>query len=358
MALLDKLKAECINQLETLNLFICEIDSDIFDVIDTQLFAKIEEIRENYNKLILNNQKTILSSEILIDLKEKFIKMKKVLNEGSEEEEPSTPSSFNSSSFYYTKKSKYDPNANVNTSTRKDNTNSKLGYKKYISNQNSKFKSNNENFNNDNAINQYDLSNTDRPKKKQVNQKNISHGTSIEKNINRNKIDNETNGSSYDNKSSQIIQLKTEMMILKEDMKRLLNNKIDSKSNDDQVVRLSDENYKMKNDIFDLRKEVDDLKNIISSMNKKMKEIMDDNQSLKRHNQSLINYISTLTSNQYSRDPICNNNNANYNYPSNTGYYNYQDSNNKNNLNRKGDLMDELSKEYISDDINEGEMTQ
>lgn len=359
------------NHLDILNEFSYEIDSDIFDDVDTQLYAKIESIRESYNKLILNNQKTIITSEIMIDLKEKFYKMKKVLNEENEDEVQNTsPFATNvSPSSTYHRKNAYHPNANSNT-WKDTMSNSNVTNKKYSCINTNKNKSYNEYSINDKDNNQQHNLNINITKTKQMQstQRDISSrqslNDSIEKNINNR--NNHENINNHENKSSsQIIQIKTEMMILKEDMKRLITMKKDSsnKSNEELVIKLNDENHKTKNDIYGLKNEIDDLRNIISAMNKKINEVIDDNQSLKRHNQSLINYISILTQNkQESSQKINPNLNTNYTYSSPSLYSQYQDLNNKpssnnngnknNSSNTKGEAIDELLNEYISD-VNE-----
>ena len=83
--IIEKLKLLTIKIMENINDFLLEINNNKKSKNSEQKnFNKVELIRENYNKIILNNNKFIISNPNLMKLKEEYLKLsrKKLKNIG------------------------------------------------------------------------------------------------------------------------------------------------------------------------------------------------------------------------------------------------------------------------------------
>ena len=61
--------------MENINDLLVEINNKKIKNFEQKFFSKTELIRENYNKIILNNNKFIISNPNLMKLKEEYLKL-------------------------------------------------------------------------------------------------------------------------------------------------------------------------------------------------------------------------------------------------------------------------------------------
>ena len=73
--ILEKLKLLTIKVMENINDLLIEINNKKIKNFEQKYFTKIELIRDNYNKIILNNNKFIISNPNLMKLKEEYLKL-------------------------------------------------------------------------------------------------------------------------------------------------------------------------------------------------------------------------------------------------------------------------------------------
>jgi hypothetical protein len=77
---IDKFKKVCQFQMQNIAECLIELqrkNSD--DIYEEELYSHIEELRKNYNNMLLNNQKFIVSIKFLIEMKHKYLTNKREL---------------------------------------------------------------------------------------------------------------------------------------------------------------------------------------------------------------------------------------------------------------------------------------
>ena len=71
---IDKLKKVCQSQIQYMSDYLIELQGKNYcDIYEEPLYLKLESIRKNYNIMLVNNQKFIISMKFLIDLKNKYM---------------------------------------------------------------------------------------------------------------------------------------------------------------------------------------------------------------------------------------------------------------------------------------------
>jgi hypothetical protein len=79
--IINKLEGICLKEIECISEFLYEIEKNAVHEVDDKIFTKLEFIRDNYNKILLNIQKMVSSSPILLEMREKYERNKTSLTE-------------------------------------------------------------------------------------------------------------------------------------------------------------------------------------------------------------------------------------------------------------------------------------
>jgi hypothetical protein len=82
LIIIEKLENINIKEIECISQFLTELDKGDFKSeleVDDKIYTKLEFIRDNYNKILLNIQKMIANSTFLVELRNKFEKNKNSL---------------------------------------------------------------------------------------------------------------------------------------------------------------------------------------------------------------------------------------------------------------------------------------
>jgi hypothetical protein len=77
----NKLEGICLKEIECISEFLYEIEKNSVHDVDDKIFTKLEFIRDNYNKILLNIQKMVTSSPILMEMREKYDRNKSSLTD-------------------------------------------------------------------------------------------------------------------------------------------------------------------------------------------------------------------------------------------------------------------------------------
>jgi hypothetical protein len=80
LILIDKLKKVCQSHMKCIYEYLTELQhKSHLNIVEERIYIKLEAIRANYNNMLLNNQKFILSIKFLIELKNKYLQNKNEL---------------------------------------------------------------------------------------------------------------------------------------------------------------------------------------------------------------------------------------------------------------------------------------
>jgi hypothetical protein len=79
--IINKLENISLKEKECISEFSFEIEKSGANEVDDKIYTKLEYIRDNYNKILLNIQKMISSSPVLLEIREKFERNKSSLTE-------------------------------------------------------------------------------------------------------------------------------------------------------------------------------------------------------------------------------------------------------------------------------------
>jgi hypothetical protein len=77
----NKLEGICLKEIECISEFLYEIEKNSVHDVDDKIFTKLEFIRDNYNKILLNIQKMVTSSPLLMEMREKYDRNKSSLTD-------------------------------------------------------------------------------------------------------------------------------------------------------------------------------------------------------------------------------------------------------------------------------------
>ena len=263
---IPKLKFESIQLMEEIAEFIIYLEKkEQREINKEKLFSKVEGFRDRYNKLLLTNQKYISSHKFLVDIREKWRGICK-------------DSQYSNTKIFETKNSNNNSNSfNVFSSVNNSNTN-KTSYKSLLGSNN---------------INAYLPNNT-------VNI-DWEHSTMNYNEPYINKMEKPKSARSYISKRTEHINNKNHSFCstsyntnTEKKKKNLISLKTSKQSIENQSIKieqLSTENYNLKNDISNIKSQLTLLEETIKLLSEKVDKIQKENNSLRIHNQNLVNFI-------------------------------------------------------------------
>ena len=275
--ILEKLKLLTIKVMENINDLLVEINNKKIKNFEQKFFSKTELIRENYNKIILNNNKFIISNPNLMKLKEEYLKLsrKKFKNIYKKY--------YNNDLFQ-----DYDDEINNNNLTpfksllksqnQKKPTNEQLQMNYYLNDMVrtlTKTQSNNFSKSYNFSENEKDstLNNTINFTKSSLNKTNTSNNFKSENKKFKNNIRKRANSTSFKNVNS-ISSLQSNNQ-----------NKI-------KLTQLQNENSELKDELSFMRNKIEHLTELYDKLSIRIDEIQHENNLLKIHNQKLVNFIN------------------------------------------------------------------
>lgn len=289
---IDKFKKVCQFQMQNIAECLIELqrkNSD--DIYEEELYSHIEELRKNYNNMLLNNQKFIVSIKFLIEMKHKYLTNKRELQ--------NTQRTINKN------------HKNLTTNSSKTNiVDNLLNYSS--TNEQRNLLNNNNTYNNNNNIKK--KRNVDSYLHKVISPYNKLMNYNNNNNIGNNSINNNSNNVSY-NKSyngndsdKKSIKHSRSFISLNKRKEGTLglkdnNNNISNNSTIKNVVntlssnhynnksKVQIENEELKEEIKNIKSQLNIMNETIQLLSEKVVNVQKENNALKQHNQSLINLI-------------------------------------------------------------------
>ena len=79
--IINKLEKISLKEIECISEFLSDCEKSNIHEVEEKIFSKLEYIRDNYNKILLNIQKMISSSPYLLEIRENYDKSKSSLLE-------------------------------------------------------------------------------------------------------------------------------------------------------------------------------------------------------------------------------------------------------------------------------------
>ena len=275
--ILEKLKLLTIKVMENINDLLIEINNKKIKNFEQKYFTKIELIRDNYNKIILNNNKFIISNPNLMKLKEEYLKL-------SRKKFKNLDKKYYNNDFYQD----YDDEINNNNLTP---------FKSLLKSQNQK-KPTNEQLQMDYYLNDMVRTLT----KTQSN--NFSKSYNFSENEKDSTLNNTINFTKSSlNKTNTSNNFKSENKKFKNNIRKRANsttfksvNSISSLQSNNQnkikLTQLQNENSELKDELSFMRNKIEHLTELYNKLSIRIDEIQHENNLLKIHNQKLVNYIS------------------------------------------------------------------
>ena len=275
--ILEKLKLLTIKVMENINDLLVEINNKKIKNFEQKFFSKTELIRENYNKIILNNNKFIISNPNLMKLKEEYLKL-------SRKKFKNIDKKYYNNDLYQD----YDEEINNNNLTP---------FKSLLKSQNQK-KPTNEQLQMNYYLNDMVRTLT----------KTQSNNFSKSYNFSENEKDSTLNNTINFTKSS-LTKTKTTNNF-KSDSKKFKNNirkransttfkSVNSISslqsnnlNKIKLTQLQNENSELKDELSFMRNKIEHLTELYDKLSIRIDEIQHENNLLKIHNQKLVNFIN------------------------------------------------------------------
>ncbi len=275
--ILEKLKLLTIKVMENINDLLVEINNKKIKNFEQKFFSKTELIRENYNKIILNNNKFIISNPNLMKLKEEYLKLSRKKFKNIDKKY------YNNDLFQ-----DYDDEINNNNLTP---------FKSLLKSQNQK-KPTNEQLQMNYYLNDMVRTLT----------KTQSNNFSKSYNFSENEKDSTLNNTINFTKSS-LTKTKTTNNF-KSDSKKFKNNirkransttfkSVNSISslqsnnlNKIKLTQLQNENSELKDELSFMRNKIEHLTELYDKLSIRIDEIQHENNLLKIHNQKLVNFIN------------------------------------------------------------------
>ena len=275
--ILEKLKLLTIKVMENINDLLVEINNKKIKNFEQKFFSKTELIRENYNKIILNNNKFIISNPNLMKLKEEYLKLSRKKFKNIDKKY------YNNDLFQ-----DYDDEINNNNLTP---------FKSLLKSQNQK-KPTNEQLQMDYYLNDMVRTLT----KTQSNNFSKSYNFSEnEKDSTLNNTINFTKSSLTKTKTSN--NFKSDCKKFKNNIRKRANsttfksvNSISSLQSNNQnkikLTQLQNENSELKDELSFMRNKIEHLTELYDKLSIRIDEIQHENNLLKIHNQKLVNFIN------------------------------------------------------------------
>ena len=275
--ILEKLKLLTIKVMENINDLLVEINNKKIKNFEQKFFSKTELIRENYNKIILNNNKFIISNPNLMKLKEEYLKLSRKKFKNIDKKY------YNNDLFQ-----DYDDEINNNNLTP---------FKSLLKSQNQK-KPTNEQLQMNYYLNDMVRTLT----KTQSNNFSKSYNFSEnEKDSTLNNTINFTKSSLTKTKTSN--NFKSDSKKFKNNIRKRANsttfksvNSISSLQSNNlnkiKLTQLQNENSELKDELSFMRNKIEHLTELYDKLSIRIDEIQHENNLLKIHNQKLVNFIN------------------------------------------------------------------
>ena len=275
--ILEKLKLLTIKVMENINDLLVEINNKKIKNFEQKFFSKTELIRENYNKIILNNNKFIISNPNLMKLKEEYLKLSRKKFKNIDKKY------YNNDLFQ-----DYDDEINNNNLTP---------FKSLLKSQNQK-KPTNEQLQMNYYLNDMVRTLT----KTQSNNFSKSYNFSEnEKDSTLNNTINFTKSSLTKTKTSN--NFKSDCKKFKNNIRKRANsttfksvNSISSLQSNNlnkiKLTQLQNENSELKDELSFMRNKIEHLTELYDKLSIRIDEIQHENNLLKIHNQKLVNFIN------------------------------------------------------------------
>ena len=275
--ILEKLKLLTIKVMENINDLLVEINNKKIKNFEQKYFSKSELIRENYNKIIFNNNKFIISNPNLMKLKEEYLKLSRKKFKNIDKKY------YNNDLFQ-----DYDDEINNNNLTP---------FKSLLKSQNQK-KPTNEQLQMNYYLNDMVRTLT----KTQSNNFSKSYNFSEnEKDSTLNNTINFTKSSLTKTKTSN--NFKSDSKKFKNNIRKRANsttfksvNSISSLQSNNQnkikLTQLQNENSELKDELSFMRNKIEHLTELYDKLSIRIDEIQHENNLLKIHNQKLVNFIN------------------------------------------------------------------
>ena len=275
--ILEKLKLLTIKVMENINDLLVEINNKKIKNFEQKFFSKTELIRENYNKIILNNNKFIISNPNLMKLKEEYLKLSRKKFKNIDKKY------YNNDLFQ-----DYDDEINNNNLTP---------FKSLLKSQNQK-KPTNEQLQMNYYLNDMVRTLT----KTQSNNFSKSYNFSEnEKDSTLNNTINFTKSSLTKTKTTN--NFKSDSKKFKNNIRKRANsttfksvNSISSLQSNNQnkikLTQLQNENSELKDELSFMRNKIEHLTELYDKLSIRIDEIQHENNLLKIHNQKLVNFIN------------------------------------------------------------------
>ena len=275
--ILEKLKLLTIKVMENINDLLVEINNKKIKNFEQKFFSKTELIRENYNKIILNNNKFIISNPNLMKLKEEYLKLSRKKFKNIDKKY------YNNDLFQ-----DYDDEINNNNLTpfksllksqnQKKPTNEQLQMNYYLNDMVrtlTKTQSNNFSKSYNFSENEKDstLNNTINFTKSSLTKTKTSNNFKSDCKKFKNNIRKRANSTSFKNVNS-ISSLQSNNL-----------NKI-------KLTQLQNENSELKDELSFMRNKIEHLTELYDKLSIRIDEIQHENNLLKIHNQKLVNFIN------------------------------------------------------------------
>ena len=275
--ILEKLKLLTIKVMENINDLLVEINNKKIKNFEQKFFSKTELIRENYNKIILNNNKFIISNPNLMKLKEEYLKLSRKKFKNIDKKY------YNNDLFQ-----DYDDEINNNNLTpfksllksqnQKKPTNEQLQMNYYLNDMVrtlTKTQSNNFSKSYNFSENEKDstLNNTINFTKSSLTKTKTSNNFKSDSKKFKNNIRKRANSTTFKNVNS-ISSLQSNNL-----------NKI-------KLTQLQNENSELKDELSFMRNKIEHLTELYDKLSIRIDEIQHENNLLKIHNQKLVNFIN------------------------------------------------------------------
>ena len=275
--ILEKLKFLTIKVMENINDLLIEINNKKTKNFEQKYFTKTELIRDNYNKIVFNNNKFIISNPNLMKLKEEYLKLsrKKLKN-------------FDKKYYNNDLYQDYDDEINNNNLTP---------FKSLLKSQKQN-KPTNQQLQMDYYLNDMERTLT----KTQSN--NFSKSYNFSENEKDSTLNNTINFTKSSlNKTKTSNNFKSDNKKFKNNLRKRANsttfksvNSISSLQSNNQnkikLTQLQNENSELKDELSFMRNKIDHLTELYNKLSTRIDDIQHENNLLKIHNQKLVNFIS------------------------------------------------------------------
>ena len=285
---IDKFKKVCQFQMQNIAECLIELqrkNSD--DICEEELYSHIEELRKNYNNMLLNNQKFIVSIKFLIEMKHKYLTNKREL----QNTQRIINKNYKNLTTNSSKTNIIDNLLNYSSTNEQRNL---LNYNNTYNNNNIKKKRNVDSY----------LHKAISPYNKLMNYNNNIGNNSIN-NSNNVSYNRSNNGNDSDKKSIKHSRSFISLNKRKEGTLGLKdnNNNISNNSTIKNVVntlssnhynnksKIQIENEELKEEIKNIKSQLNIMSETIQLLSEKVANVQQENNALKQHNQSLINLI-------------------------------------------------------------------